>query len=156
MPDVRYLFGPVRLSSALPDGAHDWIVSYFRHYFAAPELQVRAQRRFEPNAAVSLAANACWARHSCPVDAMTVLQQRLAGLGTSLPVLFRQYVDLVDPEGVKFFDFSMYPSFGHCEDGLIRLDLTRLKRLKRARYLTPHAATKSTDQSRNLLVTIDG
>ena len=50
----------------------------------------------------------------------------------------------------------MYPSFGHCEDCLIRLDLTRLKRLKRARYLTPHAATKSTDQSRNLLVTIDG
>ena len=36
-----------------------------------------------------------------------------------------------------FLAFGSDPGFGHCVDGLIRLDLRHLKPTKRARYLGP-------------------
>ena len=53
----------------------------------------------------------------------------------SLPVLYRQYVDLVEPEGVQFLGFGEDPGFSGCVDGLVMLDLDNLKPAKRARYL---------------------
>jgi hypothetical protein len=50
-------------------------------------------------------------------------------------VLYRQYVDLVEHEGVQFLDFGEDPGFSGCVDGLVMLDLAKLKPAKRARYL---------------------
>jgi hypothetical protein len=52
-----------------------------------------------------------------------------------MPVLYRQYVDLVEPAGVQFLDFGEDPDFSGCVDGLVMLDLANLKPAKRARYL---------------------
>jgi hypothetical protein len=52
-----------------------------------------------------------------------------------LAVLYRQYTDLCEPDGVRFLDFGNDPAFGHCVDGLIRLDLARLRPAKRSPYL---------------------
>jgi len=38
---------------------------------------------------------------------------------------------------VRFLDFAVDPAFGHCIDGLLRVDLACLKPAKRARYLGP-------------------
>jgi len=70
-------------------------------------------------------------------DEMNRARDELARLDCSLPVLYRQYVELCAPEGVRFLAFGTDPSFGHCVDGLIRLDLDHLKPAKRARYLGP-------------------
>jgi hypothetical protein len=64
------------------------------------------------------------------------LKRELDTLGGSLPVLYRQYVDLCEPEGVRFLAFGVDPDFGHCVDGLIRVDLALLKPAKRSRYLS--------------------
>jgi hypothetical protein len=50
-------------------------------------------------------------------------------------MLYRQYADLCEPEGVRFFDFGVDPAFGGCVDGLVRLDLAHLRATKRARYV---------------------
>jgi hypothetical protein len=63
------------------------------------------------------------------------LRERLSRLGAALPTLYRQYVDLCEPEGVRFLDFGVDPSFGGCVDGLVRLDIRHLRAGKRARYL---------------------
>ena len=68
---------------------------------------------------------------------LRTLKRELAQLGVSIPVLYKQYADLCEPEGVRFFDFSVDPEFGHCIDGFIMLDLAHLKARKRERYLTP-------------------
>ena len=52
-----------------------------------------------------------------------------------LPVLYRQYADLCEPEGVRFLGFGIDPAFGGCVDGLVQLDLAHLRPAKRARYL---------------------
>ena len=63
------------------------------------------------------------------------LKHHLDALGVSMPVLYRQYVDLVEPAGVQFLDFGEDPGFSGCVDGLVMLDLANLKPAKRARYL---------------------
>jgi hypothetical protein len=63
------------------------------------------------------------------------LKHHLDALGVSMPVLYRQYVDLVEPAGVQFLDFGEDPDFSGCVDGLVMLDLANLKPAKRARYL---------------------
>jgi hypothetical protein len=50
-------------------------------------------------------------------------------------VLYRHYVELCDPGGVEFLAFGVDPSFAGCVDGLVQVDLTRMRQRKRARYL---------------------
>ncbi len=133
-----------------------------REMFAATQTRISFTIGSAPMDASNQLRRSLWRRMcagrdiACPDGGWVGLQQRLAGLGASLPVLFRQYVDIADPECVAFFDLGVDPAFGNCVDGLIRLDLTRLKAQKRARYLNPHAATKRVGDGRNLLVTIGG
>ena len=69
------------------------------------------------------------------MESLAVLRERLAAMNCHLPVLYRQYADLCEPDGVEFLGFGTDPAFGHCVDGLIRLDLSRLRPAKRERYL---------------------
>lgn len=132
--DVRFLFGPVSLSASLPQAARDWIVAFHRAYYPDPErlASARNPHRPMPARADSLADEFSGLGRS---EGLERLRSRLCELGASLPVLYRQYVDLCDAPGVRFLDFGVDPGFGHCVDGLIRLDLAYLKPHKRSRYL---------------------
>lgn len=133
-PHLRYLFGPVSLSAALPLVAREWIVHYHRHYYGSGDALARARNPFVISADVEAAASAAW--RGRPIEeGIAVLRARLAALDAPLPVLYRQYADLCEPEGVRFLDFGIDPAFGGCVDGLVRLDLGRLRPAKRARYL---------------------
>ena len=134
-PRVRFLFGPVSLSAALPAEAREWIVQCHRHYFGADGM-ARARNPFGVSQRVQAEAAAVLAGRDAE-RGLAVLRERLASLACTLPVLYRQYVELCEPDGVRFLGFGTDPAFGHCVDGLIRLDLDRLKPAKRARYLAP-------------------
>ena len=138
-PDVRYLFGPVSLTAALPGPAREWIAHYHRHYFADDAALARARNPFVLSREVERQASAEWAGRS-PAEGLARLRERLAALDAQLPTLYRQYVDLCEPEGVRFLDFGIDPSFGGCVDGLVRLDIRRLRAAKRTRYLKQSAA----------------
>jgi putative hemolysin len=138
-PQVRYLFGPVSLSASLPEAARDWIVEAHRHGFGDRAGLARARNPYRPAAATATAAAEAFATLDAG-RALIALKSKLSDLGVVLPTLYRQYVELCEPDGVLFLDFGIDPGFGHCVDGLIRLDLTRLKPAKRARYLGAPAA----------------
>ncbi len=133
-PEIRWLFGPVSLSAQLSDEARSWIVHCHRHYFGDPGQLARARNPYVVDGAVAAAAADCW-RERDVRGGLLALRERLSALGAQLPTLYRQYPDLCEPDGVRFLDFGVDPAFGHCVDGLIRLDLQRLKPAKRARYL---------------------
>jgi putative hemolysin len=133
-PDVRYLFGPVSLTAALPGPAREWIAHYHRHYFGDSDALARARNPFVISREVAIAADAEWAGRS-PDEGFARLRARLDALDAQLPTLYRQYVDLCEPAGVRFLDFGIDPSFGGCVDGLVRLDIEHLRSAKRARYL---------------------
>jgi len=131
--DLRYLFGPVSMSVSLPREAREWIAAAHQHYFGAPGLASARQPFVVSPAVIELVRDALEGLD--PAAGLGKLKHHLDALGVSLPVLYRQYVDLVEPEGVQFLDFGEDPGFSGCVDGLVMLDLATLKPAKRARYL---------------------
>ncbi len=132
-PELRYLFGPVSMSVKLPREAREWIAAAHQHYFGAPGLAA-ARQPFVISAEVIRGVQLALDGLDAPAG-LGRLKHHLDALGVSLPVLYRQYVDLVEPEGVQFLDFGEDPGFSGCVDGLVMLDLAALKPAKRARYL---------------------
>jgi putative hemolysin len=132
-PELRYLFGPVSMSVSLPREAREWIAAAHQHYFGASGLAA-ARQPFEVSDEVLHRVR----QELDGLDAVAGLgrlRHHLDALGVSLPVLYRQYVDLVEPAGVQFLAFGEDPGFSGCVDGLVMLDLENLKPAKRARYL---------------------
>jgi putative hemolysin len=131
-PQYRYLFGPVSLSGSLPPAAKDLLVSFYRQHFA-PELALAPSRRPYPETQPLFAG----------LDYGTDLQElkaRLDNLGCAIPTLYKQYSELCEPGGVQFMDFGIDPDFNHCIDGLVWVDVSRIKPHKRARYIGSHLA----------------
>jgi len=133
-PDVRYLFGPVSLSAAYPERARRMLVYFYRRYFGLPERLAEPRTPFEiPE------ADEAWLRRIMPgtnyaLDFRT-LRQRLGEQGLAVPTLYKQYADLCDVGGTRFLGFNVDPAFSNCVDGLVWVDLLRLKPGKRQRYL---------------------
>ncbi len=139
-PQVRYLFGAVSISAALPLPAREQLVAYYSHFYgngAAEDGQAVAAslRPFRYFAAPPSFGD---------MDADTafgVLKANLSALGASVPVLYKQYTELCEPGGARFLAFGVDPAFSDSIDGLIEVDLQRLLPKKRQRYLQARAAT---------------
>lgn len=132
-PELRYLFGPVSMSVSLPREAREWIAAAHQYYFGAPGLAA-ARQPFVVSPEVVQGVHAALEGLDA-VAGLGKLKHHLDALGVSIPVLYRQYVDLVEPAGVQFLGFGEDPDFSGCVDGLVMLDLANLKPAKRARYL---------------------
>ncbi|MDZ4350358.1 MAG: GNAT family N-acyltransferase [Xanthomonadaceae bacterium] len=146
-PEVRYLIGPVSLSVSLGEVARSWIVHFHQHYYGDSEGLASARNPYRVDPAVALRAAELW--KGLDVRAGLIeLKRQLATLGASLPMLYKQYADVCEPDGVRFLAFGVDPAFGHCVDGLVCLDLTRIKASKKVRYLAgPRGlSAQTTDQ----------
>ncbi|MEG0006729.1 MAG: GNAT family N-acyltransferase [Aeromonas sp.] len=126
-PRYRYLFGPVSLSGSLPAQAKDLLVSFYRQHFA-PELALAPSRRPYP------ATQPLFEGQDYGAD-LKLLKARLGNLGCAIPTLYKQYSELCEPGGVQFMDFGIDPDFNHCIDGLVWVDIHRIKPHKRERYI---------------------
>lgn len=129
-PDVRYLFGPVSISAALPVEAREQIVAYYAQYFGAQERCAQSRQPF-----VYRAAPPQFGDDMDAGTAFRVLKNNLDALGATLPMLYKQYTELCEPGGARFLAFGVDPAFSDSVDGLIEVDLHRLRQKKRERYL---------------------
>ncbi|MDO5505334.1 MAG: GNAT family N-acyltransferase [Pseudoxanthomonas suwonensis] len=133
-PGVRYLFGPVSISAAMPLAAREQLVAYYQRYYGATDALADSMRPFRYFAAPPDFSD---------MDAATafeVLRNNLAALGAGVPVLYKQYTDLCEPGGARFLAFGVDPEFSDAIDGLIEVDLQRLLPRKRRRYLQSGAS----------------
>lgn len=129
-PQVRYLFGPVTISAQLPLPAREQLVAYYQCYYAASDQAGAVANR--PFGFQSVAPD------FGALDADTafrVLKANLGALGARVPTLYKQYTELCEPGGVRFLAFGVDPDFKNAIDGLIELDLTRIRPRKRQRYI---------------------
>ncbi|HEY9255564.1 MAG TPA: GNAT family N-acyltransferase [Stenotrophomonas sp.] len=127
-PSIRYLVGAVSISASLPLSARAQIVAYYARYHADGRAHAAARRPFaveQPALFEDLDA----------ATAMRVLRENLDALGASVPMLYKQYVELCEPGGARFLAFGVDPDFSDSVDGLIEVDLHQLKPKKRQRYL---------------------
>lgn len=133
-PQVRYLFGAVSISAALPLPAREQLVAYYARYYGCDDrvaASLRPFRYFEaPPSFGELDAD----------TAFDVLKANLAAHGATVPVLYKQYTELCEPGGARFLAFGVDPAFSDSIDGLIEVDLQRVLPKKRQRYLQPRGA----------------
>lgn len=132
-PDVRYLFGPVSISAALPAQAREQIVAYYALFYGSDEGAAFSKQPF-----VYRAAPPQFDALDAPT-AFRVLKNNLDALGATLPMLYKQYTELCEPGGARFLAFGVDPAFSDAVDGLIEVDLQQVRPRKRERYLTPAA-----------------
>ena len=128
-PGIRYLFGAVSISAALPRDAREQLVAYYQRYYGAADGRVQSNRPFQ-----YFAAPPCFGDLDAAA-AFDVLKANLAALGTGVPTLYRQYTDLCEPGGARFLAFGVDPDFSDSIDGLIEVDLHAIRPHKRKRYL---------------------
>ena len=133
-PLLRYLFGPVSISVALPLAAREWIAHFHMHYFGECKALATSRNPFTISAPIATAADQLWNGKDARTG-LLVLKQQLAKMDCMIPTLYKHYVDLCEPDGVRFLAFGTDPAFGNCVDGLIRLDLSLMRPGKRDRYL---------------------
>jgi len=146
-PEVRFLFGPVSLSAALPEPARRMVVHFFEQHFRpdGPLACARNPYRIAPEDAAGLQALFPGEDYT---SELRQLKERLSTLGTSVPVLYKQYSELCEPGGTRFLAFNVDPAFSNCVDGLVWVDLHRVKPAKRARYMSGQLGPSATDALR--------
>ena len=132
--DVRYLFGPVSISASYPAAARDMLVYYYSHYFASPQHAAIARLPYRLDAETAQQMGEVFKGDDKKAD-YAMLKSRLRHLGCNVPTLFKQYSELCEAGGVVFFDFNIDPEFADCVDGLVMLDVEKLKNSKRSRYI---------------------
>jgi len=132
-PQYRFLFGPVSLSNNFPKAAKDLLVEFYLTYFG--------NNGEESNLAISNhpyrlpeALQSAFSGDNYKED-FTKLKHLLANMGFAIPTLYKQYTELCEPGGVRFLSFGVDPDFNDCIDGLILVDLEKLKAKKRERYM---------------------
>ncbi len=135
-PEVRYLFGPVSLSNRYPAAAKALLVSYYRRYYPAQCGWA------SPRTPWCAETPDCWEGLSGE-EAFVMLKARLAELGVSVPTLYKQYTELCEVEGVQFAGFNVDAEFADCIDGLVLVDLSRLKPHRRRRYFGEDALAEA-------------
>ena len=131
-PHYRYLFGPVSISSAMPQAAKDLLIYFYKLHYGGPASNC------SKNPFVFASPQAVLAQEFSGTDReadFRKLKQLLKNMGASIPPLYKQYAALCQPGGVQFLDFNVDPDFSSCVDGLVVVDLEQLTEQKRSRYI---------------------
>lgn len=133
-PHIRYLFGPVSISAAYPSTARDLIILFYQQHYASTKAYATANiphRIAEDNQQLY---RELFPGNDSKED-FTILKQTLTEMGYSVPTLYKQYTELCEPGGAQFSAFNVDPDFNYCIDGLVIVDIDKLKPSKHKRYL---------------------
>jgi hypothetical protein len=56
-------------------------------------------------------------------------------MGIAVPTLYKQYSELCEEGGVNFQGFNVDPDFSNCVDGLIVVEIDKVKDKQKSRYM---------------------
>ncbi|WOB81403.1 lysophospholipid acyltransferase family protein [Providencia sp. PROV114] len=137
-PQYRYLFGPVSMSGSMPIAARDLLITFYRLYFSAQHSIAQSHQPYPASLPQVLAQFSGGNYH----EDLVKLKSLLNNIGCSIPTLYKQYTELCEPGGVQFMDFGTDPAFNDCIDGLVLVDLTKLKTARYQRYIGVHLVSQ--------------
>lgn len=135
-PQIRYVLGPVSMSAQYPKKLRDLLVFYYQHYYSNSEILAEGKHLHTIEEDELISCQGKFA-HLNREQGFDLLQQEFTHLGHKIPVLFKQYAALYEEGGYQLLAFSVDTEFGSCVDGLFIADLSKMKPVKRARYLKP-------------------
>lgn len=133
-PDIRYLFGPVSISQTYPPHALAMLVYFYSRYFPTMMFSAAARLPFLLDQDKQRELARLFNAGTYQEDFCT-LKEQLQQMGLAVPTMYKQYTELCERGGVEFLDFNIDPAFANCVDGLVVVDLQRVKEAKLKRYL---------------------
>ena len=139
-PEVRYLFGPVSLSDSLPRAAKDLLIQFYQRHFPATQPWANANSPYKSELTETVFSGDDYRAE------FAQLKDQLAAMGCAVPTLYKQYTELCDEGGVSFTAFNVDPDFADCIDGLVLVDLQKMKPARRKRYLGEDFAEARADK----------
>lgn len=133
-PGIKYLFGAVSLSDSYPDDAKNLIIYFYSTWFGDDREMARSNEKYSMSYKVIEELKKLFPREDYKKE-LKLLKERLKIYGSSIPTLYKQYADLCEENGVKFFDFNIDKDFNNCIDGLIFVNIDMIKENKKERYI---------------------
>ncbi|KIM04051.1 MAG: acyltransferase [Sulfurovum sp. AS07-7] len=133
-PNIRYLFGAVSMSDSFNSLAKAMMIDFYMNYFKSDKKLVshKCPYQFSDDERARCAHIFCYNDYK---KDLLALKKELGIMGFAIPTLYKQYSEICEEGGVKFYDFGVDVDFGNCIDGFIVTDLSMLKEAKRNRYL---------------------
>ena len=132
-PEVKYMFGPVSLSGHYPQYAKELIVDFYSNYFGTKEKLVEANMEFEFETS-NIALDNPFSYKDYKED-FKLLKNKLKSMDLTIPTLYKQYSELCEDGGIKFYDFNVDPDFSNCIDSFIVVEIEKIKKSKLKRYM---------------------
>ncbi len=139
---IKYMFGGVSISDSYPLGAKRALVYYFDKWFGSRTTLAKSKNKFElPNNSINEYAEKFTGENQ--KQDYFILKNLMKPYGFTVPILYKHYSELCEDNGVSFIDFGIDNSFEQCIDGLILVDIDKIKQEKKDRYINcfvPNAA----------------
>ncbi|MEN3157268.1 lysophospholipid acyltransferase family protein [Alkalimonas sp. NCh-2] len=133
-PDIRYLYGAVSLSNSYPQAARDLMVYFYNLYFQHPASPAVSRHPYVLNEQLLPELRQQFCGNDYAAD-FSQLKHLLANMGLNIPTLYKQYSEICDAGGAYFLSFGLDPDFSDCMDGLVLVDITKIKAHKKQRYM---------------------
>ena len=135
-PNIKYMFGPVSLSSNYPTTAQNILVYFYDFYFGTKEEVVTPKLKYTMNKnPVFLAEISNLFELNDYTKDFKILKQTMNSIGYTVPTLYKQYTELCENGGAKFLAFNIDPDFNNCIDGFILVDVGTIKDSHKQRYI---------------------
>ncbi|TXI18865.1 MAG: lysophospholipid acyltransferase family protein, partial [Nitrosomonas sp.] len=139
-PEIRYMIGPVSMSTSWPEPAQKVIASFYAELFGNNPKLVTPRLPFDFGKVNDFAVIEKITTEAQYKQAYAVLKEKMDGFGVKVPVLYKQYVELCQPGGCEFLGFNIDPKFSNCVDALVLVHINTIKEKKYQRYIESHAA----------------
>lgn len=136
---VQYLFGGVSISNNYSESAKNSIVYYFQKWFGDYDELAESKNKFMLSNKSADDLSKIFTSNNYKDD-YKILKNILKPTGFTVPVLYKHYSELCNDNGVKFLDFGVDPDFENCVDGLILVDVHKIKEEKRERFINSLSA----------------
>jgi hypothetical protein len=136
---VQYLFGGVSISNNYSESAKNSIVYYFQKWFGDYDELAESKNKFMLSNKSADDLSKIFTSNNYKDD-YRILKNLLKPTGYTVPVLYKHYSELCNDNGVKFLDFGVDPDFENCVDGLILVDVHKIKDEKRERFINSLSA----------------
>jgi len=132
-PTIKYMYGPVSISASLPKVAKDMLIFYYSHYYKNNQKLLSSKLPYQYSIDIKSLEN-MFLKNDKKTD-FKKLKLSLSNMGVTIPTLFKQYSELCEEGGVNFQGFNIDLNFSNCVDGLIIVEVNKIKDKQKNRYI---------------------
>jgi len=133
-PHIRYMFGPVSLSSSTPKGAQNLIIYHYSKYYSANSNLLKPTNPFVLTKSEKSEMDYIFTKED-EKENFLLLKEQLECYNTTVPILYKQYTELCEEGGISFMGYNIDEDFNNCLDTFILVDIQKIKEKKRKRYI---------------------